>query len=105
MNWAVSEQKIRRYLLNINHPIGGAKAQFLLARGFSVARWRDLGAALRDHPVNNPVESEQDTEFGRKVTVRCQISTPDGSNPCIRTVWMIEPETSPRLVTAYPTAD
>jgi len=70
-----------------------------------MTRWQDLGAALRDHPVNNPIESEQKTEFGQKVTVQCQISTPDGSNPCIRTVWMVEAETSPRLVTAYPATE
>jgi hypothetical protein len=105
LSWEVSEQKIRLYLLNINHPVGGAKARFLLARGFSVARWQDLGAALRGHAVSNPIESEQETGFGRKVTVRCQIRTPDGSNPCIRTVCMVESEMPPRLVTAYPALD
>jgi hypothetical protein len=105
LSWYVSEEKIRQYLLKIDHPIGGAKARFLLARGFSLIGWQELGSALREHPVTNPIESEQETKFGRKLTVRCRISTPDGTDPCIRTVWMVEPGTPPRLVTAYPSID
>jgi hypothetical protein len=81
LSWEVSEQKVRLYLLNINHPIGGAKARFFLARGFTLASWQGLGAALREHPVNNPIEGEQ------------------------RTVWMMEFGTPARLVTAYPSTD
>lgn len=102
MNWWVSEQKIRTYLLNINHRVGGPKARFFLARGFAEAAWQLLGEALRRHPVDNPIESEEQTRYGMKLVVRCQIQTPDGSNPCIRTVWMVETGAPARLVTAYP---
>ena len=104
MNWTVSEQKVRTYLLNTAHPVGVPKARVFLSRGFSVAAWRVLTAALRQHPIDNPAESSQQTGYGLRLTVRCRLTTPDGSNPCIRTVWMVEPGLPARLVTAYPQA-
>jgi hypothetical protein len=100
--WEISERKIRQYLLNISHRDGGPKALFFRARGFSDTDWEVLDEALRQHPIDNAIEGEEQTEFGSKMTVLCQIRTPDGSNPCIRTVWMTETGTVARLVTAYP---
>jgi len=37
-----------------------------------------------------------------KAMVRCQLRPPDGTNPCILTVWMVEASGTPRLVTADP---
>jgi hypothetical protein len=37
-----------------------------------------------------------------KVMVRCRLRTPDGSDPCILTVWMVEDTGMPRLMTAFP---
>jgi len=98
----VSEQKIRRYLLNTTHRDGGSKARFFLARGFSDAAWRDFAMAIRRRPIDNPILIGEATDYGLKVTVQCTLSTPDGSHPCIRTVWMQEDTMAPRLVTAYP---
>lgn len=86
MIWEVSEQKIRTYLLNVTHRDGGPKAQFFLARGFSDAEWSVFRQALNDHPIHNPVAAEEQTPYGSKLMVRCRIETPDGTNPCIRTV-------------------
>jgi len=102
LSWEVSEKKVRLYLLNIDHREGRPKARFFLARGFTDAEWWVLEQALRRHPVDNPTAAEEETEYGRKFIVRCQIQTPDGRNPCIRTVWMADAGTEPRFVTAYP---
>jgi hypothetical protein len=102
LNWDVSEKKVRKYLLNIDHREGRSKARFFPARGFTDADWQVLDQALRRHPIDNPVAAEEITEYGRKLIVRCQIKTPDGRNTCIRTVWMVEAGTRPRFVTAYP---
>lgn len=104
LNWEISERKVRQYLLNIDHREGRSKAQFFLAYGFSETDWQFLACALRCHPADNPVAAEEETEYGRKLIVRCQLRTPDGRNPCIRTVWMIKSGGQPRLVTAYPSA-
>jgi hypothetical protein len=99
------EQKVRRYLLDPDHPVGGPKARFFLARGFADSKWQVLAAALRHHRTENPVAQTISTTYGEKQVIRCRIQTPDGLDPCIRTVWMVEAGQSPRLVTAYPKPD
>ena len=98
----VSEQKIRNYLLDTSHRDGGPKARFFIAKGFSRADWGAFATAVKYHPVANPIHEQEATEYGLKVVIQCIIQTPDGSNPCILTVWMVEEQQAPRLVTAYP---
>jgi hypothetical protein len=101
----VSEQKIRNYLLDVNHRDGGSKAKFFIARGFSDLAWLAFANAIRQHPIDNPIRNTEATDYGLKVIVQCTLRTPDGGNPCIRTVWMQEGTHVPRLVTAYPSKD
>lgn len=101
-NVAIPEDKIRKYLLDPTHPEGGAKAKFFLAGGFSDSEWLILDHALRHHPIDNAVESTVQNDFGVKYMVRCTIRTPDGRNPCILTVWMVDGPGAARFVTARP---
>ena len=89
-------------MLDVNHPNGGAKARFFLAKGFSVSGLRAFVDSIARHPIDNPIQETEITEFGVKVMVRCRLRTPDGTDPCILTVWMVEDSGTPRLVTAYP---
>ena len=98
----VAEQKIRNYLLNINHSVGGSKAKFFLGKGFSEAEWKVFAGAIELHPIDNPIQDEEPTGYGLRVRIVCKLKTPDGSDPCIRTIWMVEGTQAPRLVTAYP---
>ena len=59
--------------------------------------------ALLDHPDVNFIVGETENDFGIKRIVECNIPTPDGRNPCIRTVWLREHgDDVHRLVTAIP---
>jgi hypothetical protein len=98
----VSQAKITNYLLDASHAFGGAKARFFSGVGFSKGDWREMAAALADHPVRNSVESTILTPYGAKHVVRCSLETPDGRNPCVVTVWIKDSAAPPRLVTAYP---
>ena len=98
----VPPAKVMRYLLNLSHPEGGAKARFFLSFGFSLGSWQTLAAALRHHPVRNQVLSAENTGFGTKYAVRCALATPDGRDPCILSIWIDDAAGRPRLVTAYP---
>lgn len=101
----VEEAKIRRYLLNAEHPDGGSKARFFLGRGAAIGQWLAFRAVLLDHARNNPVTGvrqhpDQPVSLHQ---VDCQVSMPDGSRPCIRTVWEVRADQPcPRLVTAHP---
>ena len=98
----VDEIKIRDYLLNAAHSQNGGKAAYFHAFGFDQADHRLLRTALLRHAAVNHIAERSASAHGRKFVVRFFIETPDGRNPCISTVCIIEGSLPPRLVTAYP---
>lgn len=99
----VPSAKLTDYLLRLDHPVGGSKAAFFQAFGFSAAHLDIITAALIAHPDHNPVAEMEHGRWGTKYVVRCRIRTPDGRDPCVLTVWIVPPDqTDARLVTAYP---
>jgi hypothetical protein len=102
-NATIADDKIRDYLMNHRHPVGAAKAKFFSSAGFTLSNEAELKRALLEHPQINHVSRQISTKFGVKHEVSCTLMTPDGRNPCIISVWIIEPpDSNPRLVTAYP---
>lgn len=99
----IEPRKITAYLLNLDHPDGGSKAAFFLRFGFDASQPRALAAALRVHARSYPVARLQKTKLGTSYVIEGSLQTPDGRNPDVRTVWLIEAEeTAPRLITAVP---
>ncbi len=98
----VAEPKVRDYLLDFRHPQNGGKAAFFEAFGFDAEQWNVMRDALIGHAMINHIAQTLRSGHGTKHLVRCSIATPDGRNPCITTVWIIEGNRPPRLVTAYP---
>jgi hypothetical protein len=99
----VTDAKVRDYLLNPLHPNNGGKAGFFLRFGFTQRHWPVLQSSLRYHPQANPVTIVRPNPYGTRYTVRCTLLSPDGRNPCITSLWVIDPSSSrPTLVTAYP---
>jgi filamentous hemagglutinin len=79
------------------------KAKFFGLHGFDLNRPLELDAALRAHPLRNQIESTETTIYGTKYLIRCSLPSPDGRDPCILSVWIVDSgETAPRFVTAYP---
>ena len=99
----VEEKKVVEYLLNLSHPDGKSKAKFFSAFGFSVGAWQVMGNALTAQGRNNTVTKVTSTQWGTRYEVDCHCPTPDGQDPCIRSVWEIRLDDSrPRLLTAHP---
>jgi hypothetical protein len=99
----VQRGKVRDYLLDPDHPGNGGKAAFFRAFGFARLTWTALRGSLHEHPRVNLVALIQPNPFGTRYVVRCSLTSPDGRNPCITTVWIIDHgDTQPRLVTAFP---
>lgn len=99
----VEPGKIQDYLLQTEHPQGASKAKFFAARGFAVTDWQVLATALVAQGRSNPVTRTTLTGWGTRYQVDCHCPTPDGTNPCIRTVWEIrDKNAAPRLLTAHP---
>ena len=98
----VPPEKIRDYLLAPGHAQNQGKAEKFFRFGFRANEWELLAAALGQHAIANDVVKSQPSAHGVKFVVRCHLQTPDGRNPCIRSVWAIDwGKTSPRLVSAY----
>lgn len=98
----VEEKKVRLYLLNLDHPEGKPKAEYFTRHGFRLEAWEVMRDSLVRQSVENPVVKTQEHPYGRRYTVECDCPTPDGKNPCIRSVWETAPEDKrPRLITAH----
>ena len=99
----VDREKVTEYLLCASHPDGKSKAEFFTRFGFRLERWAILSEALLLHGTTHDVVSDLTSEYGTRYVVDGPLETPDGRNPRVRTVWIIEKDTTvPRLVTAYP---
>lgn len=103
-NWEraiVDQEKITQYLLS--YAADSGKAAFFISFGFSLDLWQLLAAQLIQHAAQHELRSQTMTEHGVKYVIEGELSTPDGRNPQVRTVWITEHgKTRPRLVTAYP---
>jgi len=98
----VEEFKIRDYLLNSGHPQNGGKTAYFGAFGFLAEQWEVMRDALIRHAAINLIAETSRSPHGTKYVVRCSVPTPDGRNPCIATVWIVDGDLPPRLVTSYP---
>lgn len=99
----VAENKITDYLLSDKHQTGKQKADFFKRFGFDSENINTFIGSLIQHSIDREVEKIQDSVYGTKYELRCEIKTPDERNPCIITVWIVEKgQEVPKLVTAYP---
>lgn len=99
----VDEAKVVDYLLSTSHFDGRSKAAFFLRFGFDQGHWRGLAEALRAHGATNEVIGVEESAYGTRYMVDGIIESPDGRNPTIRTVWIVDNvDDEPRLVTAHP---
>jgi hypothetical protein len=95
-------EKLRDYLLNLNHPDGRHKARFFSRFGYSTANIEVCAQALTDHAEDNEVANTILSQFGMTYIVERHFRTPDGRGPCIVTIWIGEFNGIARFVTAYP---
>ena len=101
-NAQVDRNKILDYLLSVSHPDGQSKAAFFRRFGFKLEEWEVLADALKTLGVSNPVVAVVTSPYGVRYTVDGPLPTPDGRMPMVRTVWIAEPGSPPRLITAHP---
>ena len=99
----IDERKIVGYLLSDSHPEGAPKARFLKSFGFSAALPDILRGALLDHATRHDPTSSRVTEFGSVFEINGRLTSPDGQNPWMLVVWMIDNGTDfPRFIIAVP---
>ena len=102
-NARIPQRKLTHYLLSDSHRNGKHKAAFFARYGFSARDWHVLAMALGEHATRHEVAAIEESPFGTRYVVDGIMSTPDGREPKVRSVWFIEAgESVPRFVTAYP---
>jgi hypothetical protein len=99
----IPPEKLTDYLLNVRHPIGGSKANWLHGLGYDLAKPAVLEQDLLALVRTTDDYAEKDSPFGTKYVVSGTITTPTGKEVNLTTVWIIDSGNDrPRLVTAYP---
>jgi hypothetical protein len=98
----VPGRKIKEYLLSLAHPVGRAKAEFLIARGYDPEAPELLESDLKRVARLGGVHSTETMDWGTKYLVVGSIEAPDGKPLELATVWMVQGRDVPMLVTAYP---
>jgi hypothetical protein len=99
----ITEDKVKGYLLNADHPDGATKARFFATMGFTADAWIVFAEALRRLATAIEVAKCIETAYGTKYIVDGPLETPSGRMPVVRTVWIVDRGREiARLVTAYP---
>lgn len=102
---AVEDTKVRDYLLNLEHPDGGAKAIWFHSLGYARDGWRLLAEDLIAIARNCDNFETETSKFGIKYKVTGSVGRPNHRPGKVLTVWIVEDDDPPRLVTAYPDGD
>jgi len=102
----VNAAKIRDYLLSPVHPLGCFKSSFFTSLGYSQDSWTQLEIDLRTHLRSHAVLQIRRNVYGTKYCVRGRLRGPSGAAADVIAVWIVlDGESTPRFVTAYPGED
>jgi hypothetical protein len=98
----IAEEKICGYLLNLGHPVGGSKAVWFASIGYTMGNWQDLANDLLRLAKTSEDFIAKSSPFGVKYEVSGAIGCPGHRPALVMSVWVVEENDRPRLVTAYP---
>lgn len=102
----IDPEKLHGYLLALTHPVGGFKARFFAALGYSAEHWQEFEFDLRRQHLTQDAESGESTAHGQPFTIRAILTGPNGQSAMVLSVWFIvRTREVPHFVTAYPGGD
>ena len=104
-NAIATRDKVHGYLLNVNHPGGGSKAIWFQSLGYERENWQLLADDLLRIARTSDKYDTQRSPHGVKYKASGTVGRPGYRPGHVLTVWIVEPDESPRLVTAYPDDD
>ncbi len=99
----IDERKLRDYVLNPDHPVGGHKARVILAAtGLGRGDHRAVADQVRSGISVNDAERVEPVPYGERFRVTVALAGP-GGRLRVRTGWIYRSgEDVPRLATLYP---
>lgn len=99
----IAEDKLRDYLLNVEHHHGASKARLLHSMGYRPEGWQDLETDIRVQHLTIDVDVTKQSGYGTRYEIVGSLVGPLGWSAVFRSVWQIDTGTDyPRLITMYP---
>jgi hypothetical protein len=98
----IPPDKISDYLLSHKHPVGASKSRFFAAHGFDHSNISSLEQGLLRVAAEGRLVQLVSSPHGDKYVIDGELFTPRGTTVTVRTIWIIEADSKPRFVTAYP---
>jgi Domain of unknown function (DUF6883) len=99
----IADDKLVKYLLNVEHPKGGSKAKLLVKMGYQPDDWLRLAADIRSQHLMAEVAGTSENEYGTRYEIVAPLQGPVGRPVTFRSVWQIDTGTDvPRLITMVP---
>lgn len=98
----VADEKVRDYLLNLEHPDGGSKAVWFYSLDYKRIEWELLAADLLAIARDCDEFLIETTGFGVKYKAGGLVGRPNYRSRRVLTIWIVEDDDPPRLVTVYP---
>jgi len=95
-------EKVRDYLLNLDHPDGASKAVWFHSLGYIRDNWQVLAADLLVIARDCEHFDTQRSTYGVKYMAVGTVGRAGHRPGNVLTVWVVENDDPPRLVTAYP---
>jgi len=84
---------LQGYLLDPDHPTGGAKARFFAQLGYTRANLEALEQAFLDLARRELIEQQFATRHGTKYVLDGYLEGIRGDRRKVRTIWILEPDT------------
>jgi hypothetical protein len=100
-----TREKVHGYLLNLDHSDGGSKAVWFHSLGYDRENWQLLADDLLEIARTCDRYDTERSPYGVKYKASGAVGRPGYRPGHVLTVWLVEPDESPRLVTAYPDDD
>ena len=99
----ITQEKLCDYLLNPAHPVGGPKAVWFASVEYNTMHnWEQLRADLLRIAVDCQNFIPKSSPFGVKYEIRGEIACGGCRPVMVLAVWIVEGNSPPRLVTAFP---
>ncbi|MEI8021186.1 MAG: DUF6883 domain-containing protein [Schlesneria sp.] len=98
----ITQEKLCDYLLNPAHPVGGPKAAWFASVGYTPANWEQLRSDLLRIARDCENFIPKSSPFGVKYETRGEIGCEGYRRAIVLAVWIVEGNSPPRLVTAFP---
>ena len=99
----ITPEKLRDYLLNLDHADGKSKAKLLHSMGYVAEQWKQLEQDFREQVLTEDASETEQNDYGTQYVIVSDLTGPNARSITFRSIWQIDVgKEYPRLITMYP---